>query len=126
MATLAGTVPQKNKSADSASVRARIARFRVAGTSAADTAAAVERWVAPRGEGALLVARETPDLPVAAVAAARSGAVLLPVPAGKPLPETMRSHLKKLRPDWVRVVGGPRAIPDATVLQALKAAGLST
>ena len=86
MATLAGTVPQTNKGADGTTARARIARFRVAGTSAADTAAAVERWVAPRGEGALLVARETPDLPVAAVAAARSGAVLLPVPAGKPLP----------------------------------------
>lgn len=99
------------------------AAVRLAGDSAADTAARVRAWKAPRGQGLLLAGRGTADIFPAAELASRTGAVLIPVPVGSSLPDHLLKHVGALRPAWVRVVGGPRAIPDTSVVTTLEAAG---
>ena len=66
-------------------------------------------------------------LVAAGAAAARHANVsVLPVARGQAsLPPVITARIAELDPDWVRVVGGPLAVPDQAVLEALAAAGVS-
>lgn len=105
-------------------LRARLARFRIAGANSFATSVAAASFVPPKGVGVLLAARGTQDETAAALAAMRTGNTFLPLRDDGRLPAPVRRHLASTRPDWVRVVGGFLAVPDATVAQALRAAGI--
>lgn len=102
----------------------RVQPFRIAGPTGYATAAALDRAVLPSGTGVLLAARDSSDLVAAGAAAARHANVsVLPVARGEAsLPPVITARLRELDPDWVRVVGGPLAVPDQAVMEALTAA----
>lgn len=108
------------------SLSERVRPFRIAGATAYATAAALDRAELPTGAGVLLAARDSSDLVAAGAAAARQpGVSVLPVGRGQTsLPTATATRIRELRPAWVRVVGGPAAVPDDLVLAALVAASL--
>ncbi|GAA5163841.1 peptidoglycan-binding domain-containing protein [Ornithinimicrobium tianjinense] len=107
-----------------ADLRARLARFRIAGPTSFSTSVAAASFVPPQGSGVLLAARGTSDETVGSLAAMRTGATFLLLRDDGGLPAPVRRHLASTGPDWVRVVGGFLAVPDATVALALRAAGI--
>ena len=118
------TLPAPTPPVPSLADRAR--PFRIAGTTAYATAAALDRATLPSGRGVLLAARDTPDLVAAGAAAGRRQDVsVLPVQWGQEaLPAATAARIRELGPDWLRVVGGPAAVPHQTVLAALGQARL--
>lgn len=89
---------------------------RVAGATAVDTAVAVSRDVFPDGAPAVLVATRStfPDaLAAAAASTAAGGPLLLVPPTG--LPDSVRAEIERLGAARIYVLGGPGAVPAATV-----------
>ena len=114
---LGGPSAISDETANRIAGQARVGAFRIAGSDRYATAASVSRS-----------AYETPDVPVAYVAtgagfadalsggpsaAVRGGPLLLVAPGAVPAPT--KDELSRLKPQTIVVLGGPTAVPEATL-----------
>lgn len=104
----------------------RIAEVRIAGSSRWDTASATALTVLPQGRGVLIAGDGLPDERYATARITRDGVIYLPVKPGAPNPPSATVNaIKRYRPEWIRVIGGPDRVPDDCVYTLLQAANLA-
>jgi len=91
--------------------------IRLAGSDRYSTAAAVSAWAYPNGAPVALIAYGS-NYPDALAAGPAAGLFGLPILyAGKTAPAATMNELKRLKPEYIIVLGGPGNIPDAVALQ---------
>lgn len=102
----------------------RIKPFRIAGSNGFATAVALRKAVLPAGKGVILAVRDSSDHVQAGVKASRRSDVeVIPV-RSTGIPSEIRADLASIKPAWIRIAGGPVAIPDIVAYAAFTASGV--
>ena len=102
----------------------RVAKFRIAGSNAAETAVTAAEYVPPAGKGLVLYRRNTPDEGAALQLVWRSdkGTVALPVNSDGTVSSSITDYARSSGVAWVRAVGGSASVTNTGLSKVLTAA----